>query len=371
MDRGGAETHLVRILPKLRKKGYSLELFVLLPNYDLLNNINLREVRVYKPLIQTNLGLKKLKKFLNFINLLYAFIFLFLFSIFNKKTILHFFLPTSYIIGGLAGYLAGHKKMIMSRRSLNNYQNRSLTIFKYLELFLHRKMNYITGNSTRVVNQLNMIEKVNLSKLYKIYNGIEIPKITEDKNKSMRKKIGINKTDVVFIKVANFINYKGHKDLINAFINVKNSNWKLLLLGKVVDNTHNKIKKLIYHNGLHKNVHILGSQKNVFKFLNISDVGILVSHEEGFSNSLLEYLACGLPVIGTDVGGNNEVVINNYNGTLVKVGDIKEIQAAIDYFIVNKNLRKKYGRNSIRLIKSNFLIEKTIDDYDKLYRKLY
>ena len=57
--------------------------------------------------------------------------------------------------------------------------------------------------------------------------------------------------------------------------------------------------------------------------MNNSDIGILPSNEEGFSNSILEYMAKKLPVIATDVGGNSEVIKHGYNGYIVKKGDQK------------------------------------------------
>ena len=66
-----------------------------------------------------------------------------------------------------------------------------------------------------------------------------------------------------------------------------------------------------------------GKCKDLKKILNESDIGILSSSEEGFSNSILEYMAKKLPVIATDVGGNSEVVKHGYNGYIVKKGDYK------------------------------------------------
>ena len=341
---------MVRILPKLNQIGYSVKLFVLLPKYELLNEINLKEIKIYKPLIRFNLKFKIFNKLINSINILFSFVFLFFFSLKNKNTILHFILPTSYLIGGLAGYFAGHKKMIMSRRSLNNYQKRGLKIFNYIEFFLHKKMNFITGNSKSVVKQLKLLENVSLSKLHLIYNGIEHPSKLNFKIPKLSEKVKFKKSDVVFVKVANLINYKGHLDLINACKNIKSKNWKLLIVGKGVDDTYKQVKDLITLYNLNTKIFVLGSQENVFDILNLSHVGILTSHEEGFSNSLLEYMASGLPIIATNVGGNNEIVKNNYNGILVEPKQPNQIKVAIEFFINNTNLRKKYGQNSKMLL---------------------
>ena len=69
------------------------------------------------------------------------------------------------------------------------------------------------------------------------------------------------------------------------------------------------------------NVRFLGQIDDVIKGLKICDVGVLTSHEEGFSNAILEYMASSPPLVVTDIGGNRGIK-NKTNGYLVNVGDI-------------------------------------------------
>ena len=183
LETGGAELHLATLLPELRRIGYNVSLITLsdkgnLKKVFLKNNINL-----ILPVVK-NLNEKLFFcKFFIFINLIFSFIYICFFSLKNRNAILHFFLPDSYIIGGLAGTITFHKKMIMSRRSLNNYQKRQNKILILLELFLHKKMTAIIGNSQKVVEQLNTLEKVDSKKLYLIYNGIDLNKYTTESAK--------------------------------------------------------------------------------------------------------------------------------------------------------------------------------------------
>ena len=82
-----------------------------------------------------------------------------------------------------------------------------------------------------------------------------------------------------------------------------------------------RLKNLVKTNKLEKKILFLGQVKNTTKILNNSDIGILTSNEEGFSNSLLEYYSHSLPVIATEVGGNSEIVRNSYNGFLIKMDE--------------------------------------------------
>lgn len=104
---------------------------------------------------------------------------------------------------------------------------------------------------------------------------------------------------------------------------------------------HSQIKTL----GLESCVHFLGSLKP--EELNIplsaADIFVLATRNEGWANVFLEAMACGLPVITTDVGGNREVVAEEYLGTIVPFGDGAALAAAVE-----KALEKQWDGNAIR-----------------------
>ena len=76
--------------------------------------------------------------------------------------------------------------------------------------------------------------------------------------------------------------------------------------------------------GLQEHILFLGSNNNPSELMSISDIGVLVSHEEGFSNSILEYMSHSLVVVATNVGGNEFVLNKNECGEIVDVRDIKK-----------------------------------------------
>lgn len=81
------------------------------------------------------------------------------------------------------------------------------------------------------------------------------------------------------------------------------------------------------------NVYFLGYKTNVSDYLKYTDVGVLLSKSEAISMSSVEYMYAGVPVLGFDNPGINEVVIDKYNGVLAQDGNIEEIQTAIQYFL--------------------------------------
>lgn len=81
------------------------------------------------------------------------------------------------------------------------------------------------------------------------------------------------------------------------------------------------------------------------QLMNAADFLVLPSHSEGLGLVLIESLACGVPVIASNVGGCPEIVINNYSGLLVKPKDIQSLSHAINYMEKNKDVKKKFGTN--------------------------
>ena len=191
-------------------------------------------------------------------------------------------------------------KLIMSRRSLNFYQNKFF-FYRTIEKFLHQKINKILVNSEAIKKQLINQEGVSKNKIKIIYNGVEAKN-----NKKFKKNNNFN-----IVIIANLIPYKNHHILFNSLNLIKEKlpkNWKIYCIGR--------------DDGIKKNLIKLSKKKGIFNkiiwietlklenILSNCNLGILCSKEEGFPNAILEYFAFKLPVITTDVGGCKEIVKN-------------------------------------------------------------
>ena len=97
---------------------------------------------------------------------------------------------------------------------------------------------------------------------------------------------------------------------------------------------------------------------------------MLCSKEEGFSNSILEYMAASLPVIATDVGGNAEAVKNNHNGFIIPLNCKKTFLSSLKKLIENKKIRDIMGQHSRRIIDKKFTSERCLHKYKDFYLKL-
>ncbi len=349
MNIGGTEKHLVNIIQSINKKNYDISLFLLYKNGHYLSKIP-QNIKVY--------SVPKFLEKSGMLSVVFQSIRLFFILIFKKYDLLHFFLPHMYVVGGMFACLM-RKRFIMSRRSLNNYQ-RSKNFFRKIEPFLHKKVNLIMVNSKAIIQELINDEKVAKQKIRLIYNGVADRKRFKNKESKI----------VRLVCVANFIKYKRHEDLIESCEKIYEENWILNLIGKGSIERVNQLNRIIKQKKLDSKIKLICNINDPSKILRTSDIGLLCSEEEGFSNSILEYMSFGLPVIASDVGGNRESVEHGKNGYLFNVGDIDKISHFIFKLLVNKKLRRSMGENSLKIQRKNFTLKKQIEGYQFAYKEL-
>ena len=369
LEVGGTERHLLFVARSLRRSGWKVCVYSLSGDGPLRKDLEAADVEVFLPPVNRKEVLEAAiprawRLFLAAPHLTYVMVRL-------KPRITHFFLPAAYLIGGIAASLAGVEIRVMSRRSLNIYQ-RGYPIMRWLELKLHGRMDAILGNSGAVIRQLLDEEYVPKQKVGLIYNGVELLRVTDDRRAALRSSLGIEEPTLVFVIVANLIRYKGHLDLIAAMgiaNETINQPWHLLIAGRD-DGAGASILALAQNLGLDEKITILGPRSDIADLLSASDVGLLCSHQEGFSNAILEAMAAGLPMIVTNVGGNAEAVVDGKTGFVVPPHDPPALANAIVALAGDASLRESYGKAGREWVDENFTLGACVTKYENLYRGL-
>jgi len=103
---------------------------------------------------------------------------------------------------------------------------------------------------------------------------------------------------------------------------------------------------------------------------NSSDLFFIPSIQDNLPNTVLESLSCGTPVIGFDIGGIPEIVENDFNGFLFRLGDINAIAEYITLNINNENKLKILSANSRLTVENNFTLKKYAMNYSNLYNSI-
>ena len=123
--------------------------------------------------------------------------------------------------------------------------------------------------------------------------------------------------------------------------------------------------------GLQDVVDFPGTVSDVPGLLSSFDFFVQPSLNEGISNTVLEAMASGLPVIATNVGGNPELVRDDHEGKLVPANDSDALRVAIARYVADENLRRRHGHAARKRAKEEFSIDVMVQKYDTLYRNNY
>ncbi len=370
LEVGGTELHLVQIARQLKILGWSPEFFVFQPAGLLSKYLQEAEIPFFTCYLPA-FFVKNFSPRINvFLRMLLIFFKLILLILFRRPAVIHYFLPAAYIVGGLAAILAFARPRVMSRRSLNHY-HRQRPMYIWAERFLHPFMDRVCGNSMAVMKQLSD-EGISENRLRLIYSGVDLNRFSNimPKNRA-REKLGIPDDAMVFIMVANLIPYKGHMDLITAFSVVNDrlpDGWICLLVGRD-DGIGQDLKAHAKSVGLAPNFWWLGVRLDVPDLLAASDIGLLCSHEESFSNFILEAMATGLPMVVTNVGGNAEAVIDGVSGYVVSDNSSVELAEAILSVATNPR-RHLLGMSGRQRVEEFFTMTACVRSYNSFYMEV-
>jgi glycosyltransferase involved in cell wall biosynthesis len=131
------------------------------------------------------------------------------------------------------------------------------------------------------------------------------------------------------------------------------------------------LRRLAADLSIAERVSFLGPRDDVMPVLAASDIGVLMSHHEGFSNALLEYMAAALPVIATATGGNLDAIEEGRTGFLVPVGADAALGTALDRLIDDAPLRRRLGEAGRSRIENRFSLKSCFDAYEAAYREMF
>jgi len=289
----------------------------------------------------------------------------------TKPHIIHAYLFTAYIVGILCGKWSGVPILISSRRSLGYFKDDKPWRQK-LENYVNKKTDIILVNAKAVREDVLKREKHCQGKIRLVYNGVDLDKFKPGRGEpEIRKQWGIGENDLLIGMVANLIHYKGHLEVLDAAAQLKPEfpNVKFVFVGRdggMQEQIEEKRKTL----NLENSVILAGSCKDVHKIIPAFDIMILASHEEGFSNVLLEAMACSKPLVATNVGGNAESVVHGETGFIVPTRNPEEMAKALKKFLENPGLREKFGEAGRRRMEENFSIQKLIQNMDQFYTNI-
>ncbi|MBT2690036.1 N-acetyl-alpha-D-glucosaminyl L-malate synthase BshA [Bacillus sp. ISL-47] len=202
-----------------------------------------------------------------------------------------------------------------------------------------------------------------------VYNFIDERVYRKTDSAYLKDEYGIRPEEKIIIHVSNFRSVKRVPDVVKAFEKItKEVPAKLLLVGDGPEMT--VICQLVNELKLKGKVLFLGKQDNLEELYSISDLMLLLSEKESFGLVALEAMACGVPCIGTNVGGIPEVIDDGETGYVCTLGDIDEISQKATMLLLDENLHRKFSSQSISLAKEVFSAGRIVSQYEEFYYEL-
>lgn len=229
---------------------------------------------------------------------------------------------------------------------------------------LFGKADLIISPSEGVKRDLEILFSFNNRQIV-INNPIDLDYITILINEKVNDGFQFNKERKYIISVGRLIPLKRNKDLLLAFHTIRNelTGYDIIFLGEGEEKK--ALQKLAEKLLLNSNVHFLGNVSNPFYYLHRSDIFILTSEIEGFSNVLIEAMACKIPVISANCKyGPNEILENGKLGLLYEVGDIRQLSLHLLKTDKDSKLRQKLVQDAYRKI-PKYNIDHIIKQYEE------
>ncbi|NOQ14860.1 MAG: TIGR03088 family PEP-CTERM/XrtA system glycosyltransferase [Methyloprofundus sp.] len=223
-----------------------------------------------------------------------------------------------------------------------------------------------------------LIEKVGISeqKIIRICNGVDIKKFYPAKTRHPVADcpLSFDKKTVTIGTVGRMHGVKDQLTLVRAFIALLESNTELIGQLNLILIGDGPLKQpaieLLENSRLQKYAWLPGERDDIAEIMRSLDIFVLPSQAEGISNTILEAMATGLPVIATAVGGNTELVKVGETGELVPPSDPEAMAAALLTLIADKQKRQQQGENSHQSILDNFSIQAMVNKYTEVYDSL-
>lgn len=206
-------------------------------------------------------------------------------------------------------------------------------------------------------------------KIETVYNFVDESVFKPIDVVNLKEQYGIKEDERVLIHVSNFRKIKNLPDILSVFMKIReNIPAKLLLVGDGPEKQ--RIMEQVKLSSVKNDVLFLGKQENVAELFGISDLKLLLSEKESFGLVLLEAMACGVPGIGTNIGGIPEVIDHGVNGYVAELGDVEQAASYALDLLTDEEKLLRFRQAAINTVQTKFLTKPIIDHYEQLYERL-
>lgn len=358
-DLGGAQTHLLEIAATMKYYGHDVRVIVgkcgwlteQLHNYDIsvvVVNELVREISIRQDYMAIRHVQRIVRDF--------------------KPNIVHCHSSKAGIVGRIAAFMEGVPSVFTAHgwAFTEGVPFFKRIIYALIERMMFHFTSYVLCVSDYDKSLAERWFWTKSPKLLTVHNGIE------DVGKNLRREFACTEfnASLNLIMVGRFAVPKEQLQLIKA-VELVNKKWQdkvhLTLVGDGI--LLSMAERYVNEHGLNNVVSLLGERRDINDLLVQSDVFCLISNYEGLPISIIEAMRTGLPVIASDVGGNNELIQDGFNGFLVGCGNFEQLVEKIAFFVEHRDSLRGMGQRSREIYKQDFSAEKMMKRINVIYCK--
>ena len=225
--------------------------------------------------------------------------------------------------------------------------------------------------SSRLAERMARDVKFPLSSIQTIRNGVDLARFAGLPDRAAaRRALGLPADSIVVGAVGRLVPVKDHAGLLEAIAVLGRTGLRPLVVIAGDGPLRGELDDRATALGISNQVRLLGHRQDIETVLAAFDVFTLPSRSEGLSNTILEAMAAGLPVVATQVGGADEMVEDEKTGVLIPPSSPQALAAALRRMLSDPARRETMGRAGRARVEREFALARTLRAYEELYIEL-
>lgn len=287
----------------------------------------------------------------------------------NEFSLVHTHDFYTNVFGMAAASLAKVPVKIASKRETGGMRTAAQ---EFVEKGAFKRADVVIANSERVREHLTSDFSLTAEKIEVIYNGIDVSCFSAHHDADRCKmSLGLSPDSKFVTIVANLRHaVKNIPMFLRAASRIAGQFEDIRFIVAGEGELRTELIGLASRLGIADRVHFIGRCDDVPALLASSEVCALTSTNEGFSNSILEYMAAGKPVVTTDVGGANEAIVDGETGFLVASGDDAALAEKLSLLLSDPVMARSLGENGRQRVSEEFSTERQLARTVGLYERL-
>jgi L-malate glycosyltransferase len=232
-----------------------------------------------------------------------------------------------------------------------------------------KRADAVLSVSSRLAERIASTVDFPLDRIRVIRNGVDLDRFRPQSKALLRARLNLPVDGLVVGTIGRFVPVKDQRSLINAIALLREDGvaCSAVLVGD--GPLRGALQQYAADRGVASHVHFAGERRDVHEIIPAFDVFALVSISEGLSNTTMEAMASGVPVVATRVGGADELVVDGTTGRLVPPSNPEALVEALKTLLKDERLRTTFGHAARARMEQEFGLSRMISNYERLYRE--